>query len=159
MRLLDQLEWLQCFVFLPAMTLSAYKGLWNRNGRKACTFETHTQKTHTQLPTIKDNDTQTNYFALLWSFRRRACISMLSPQHPFSPGSCVGPLRCGKILHAPGRPWPLCYGRQKLYVFMSVCVWERDADKGAERRWEEQKVYVLLWFHWQCNIANDFSSN
>ena len=70
-------------------------------------------------------------------FRRRACISMLSPQHPFSPGSCVGPLRCGKILHAPGRPWPLSYGRQKLRVFVCVrthvCARERATETKGQK--------------------------
>lgn len=70
---------------------------------------------------IGPNDTQRNYLAMLWYFRRCDCISMLSPQHPISPGSCVGPWRCGKILHAPGHVWPLSYGLQQ-----SMCVETKD---------------------------------
>lgn len=95
------------------------------------------------------------------TFRRRACISMLSPQHPFSPGSCVGPLRCGKILHAPGHPWPLSYGRQKLYVFVCVSGGERKGQRQRGRKDDgrNRRRMCFLWFHWQCGTANDFSSN
>lgn len=69
-------------------------------------------------------------------FRRRAWISMLSPQHPAPLGAVFGPLGCGKILNAPGHPWPLSYGHRKLHVF--VC----DGDKRTEGT--EGPCFVIL---------------
>lgn len=113
-------------MFLSAATMSANKGIWK--SRKTCAF----WNTCINLRTAANNQRQWHTNKLLCSalffVEEHACISMLSPQHPFSPGSCVGPPRCGKILHAPGRPWPLNYGHQKL----RMCAWESEREREKE---------------------------
>lgn len=116
-------------------------------------------QTHSFL-TIKDNDTQTNHFGPLCTFRRHAGISMLSPQHPCSPGSCVGPLRCGKILHAPGLLWPLSYGCRTLCMCtlcVRACVC---GNRGTHRQNDDGRNCLCMCFFCDSVISPvTFSSN
>lgn len=63
---------------------------------------------------------------------------MLSPH-----GSCVGPWRCGKILHAPGHTWPLSYGLQQ-----TMCVETKDKRTGWPGGTDSICAFVIPLMIW-----------